>query len=129
MPWTAYRSIDNAWFMICVCFVLFLVLFLVLVIESKVMLCLKYIYLVIIFICLFIHWYLFVYRSPVIYHSYFIECASQKKQKYSVCRQYWQLMYSQENLGTLIRGLICDSKLIFRAFQGVTYMFRHPVLR
>ena len=60
---------------------------------------------------------------------YFKERASQKTQKYSVSRQYWQLMYSQENLGTLISGLICDSKLIFKAFQGVTYTFRHPVLR
>ena len=42
---------------------------------------------------------------------YFKECASQKTHKYSVSRQYWQLMYmySQENLGTLISGLICDS--------------------
>ena len=39
---------------------------------------------------------------------YFIERASQKTQKYSISRQYWQLMYSQENLGTLISGLFCD---------------------
>ena len=46
---------------------------------------------------------------------YFIECASQKTQKYSVNRQYWQLTYSQENLGTLTSGLIFYSKLILRA--------------
>ena len=50
---------------------------------------------------------------------YFKECASQKTQKYSVSRQYRQFKYSQKNLGTLISGLICDSKLIFRAFLGV----------
>ena len=34
-------------------------------------------------------------------------------------------MYSQENLGTLISSLICIFKLVFRAFQGVTFTFRH----
>ena len=59
---------------------------------------------------------------------YFIRCASQKTQKHSINRQYWQTKGSQENLGTLISGVICDSKLIFRVFQSVTHMFRHAVL-